>query len=73
MQRGYTQYVCKYNKAHTYRSNYVKAGGHNWNKGRVVKEASPEEDGEKRFTCKVCGAENREDSLEDRAKKNFYR
>ena len=72
MQRGYTEYVCKYDKAHTYRSDYVKAGGHNWNKGRVVKEASPEEDGEKRFTCKVCGAEKTEKILWKTEQKRIF-
>lgn len=60
MNKGYTEYVCKYNKAHTYKADYVKAEGHSWNKGKIVKEATPEENGEKVFTCKVCGEEKKE-------------
>lgn len=57
MKRGYTEYVCKYNKNHIYKSNYVNAGGHTWDKGQITKEATPTENGEKRYTCKVCGEE----------------
>lgn len=63
MQRGYTEYVCKYDKGHSYRSNYVNATGHSWDKGRITKEATPEENGEKRYTCKVCGEEKTEPVL----------
>lgn len=60
MQKGYTQYVCTYNKAHTYKSDYVNATGHTWDKGRIIKEATSKENGEKKFTCKVCGTEKTE-------------
>lgn len=71
MQKGYTEYVCKYNKAHTYRTDYVKALGHSWNKGRIVKEATPKENGEKIVTCKVCGKEKTEAILWESEKKNI--
>lgn len=55
MERGYTKYVCSNNKAHTYVTDYVKATGHSWDTGKVIREASSKKNGEKQYTCKVCG------------------
>ncbi len=34
----------------------VETEEHSWDEGKITKEAGCEEDGEKTFTCKVCGA-----------------
>ena len=33
----------------------IPALGHDWDEGEITKEATPEADGEKTFTCKACG------------------
>ena len=50
---GYTTHTCSCGDSYT--DNEVKAAGHKWDGGKVIKEATKTEEGEKLFTCAVCG------------------
>jgi ribosomal protein L21 len=39
----------------------IKALGHKWDEGKVTKEATPDEKGEKLYTCTVCGEKRTEE------------
>ena len=51
---GYTLYTCKF-CGYQYKENYLKEKGHSWDKGKVVRKATYEEDGLTIYACTVCG------------------
>ena len=53
-QKGYTVHTCG-KCGFKYCDTYTEALGHAWDEGEVTKEASCTENGEKTYTCEVCG------------------
>lgn len=60
IKQGYTKYVCSKDKSHFYYTNYVKKTAHTWDEGRVTKVATTTKEGQKTYTCTVCGLEKTE-------------
>ena len=58
-EQGYTTHTC--GCGDSYVDSYVNALGHSWDEGKVTKEPTEEEKGEKTFTCTRCGATQKED------------
>ena len=52
--RGYTVHTCE-KCGESYKDSHVPALGHDWDNGKVTKEASCTESGEKIYTCGRCG------------------
>ncbi len=72
---GYTEYVCKHNSSHMYRDSYVPAAGedtehiHLWDDGILIKKPTATEDGEKQYTCLICG--QKETQVIDKITSNY--
>ena len=58
--QGYTTYTCLYCDD-SYTDDYVDALGHSWDEGVITQTATATENGEKTFTCTVCGATRTEE------------
>jgi hypothetical protein len=56
---GYTAHICD-KCGHTYKTDEVKATGHSWDEGVVTKEPTETQNGEKVYTCSVCGEKKTE-------------
>ncbi|MDR0492188.1 MAG: hypothetical protein LBH74_00895 [Nitrososphaerota archaeon] len=52
--QGFTTYTCS-RCDDSYVDNYVPALGHNWDTGKVTKNATFDEEGEMTYTCLRCG------------------
>ena len=52
-EQGYTTYTC--HCGNSYVADYVNTLGHSWNEGLVTLQPSDQRDGEKTYTCTVCG------------------
>ncbi len=50
----------------------IKANGHSWNKGKVIKKPTATKEGLRRYTCTVCGA-TKDKAIPRVASKTMYR
>jgi len=57
-EEGYTTHTCSCGDSYT--DSTVAATGHKWDEGKVTKEPTEEAEGEKTFTCSVCGETRKE-------------
>lgn len=56
--KGYTEYKCACGDSYT--ADEKDATGHKWDNGKVTVKPTTEAEGEKTFTCKVCGKTRKE-------------
>lgn len=57
MQEGYTgDTVCDVCGETLKKGSVIPKSEHRWNEGRISKAATTEEEGEKTYTCIICGA-----------------
>lgn len=57
-EQGYTLYTPK--NGTSYKDDFVPAVGHKWDAGVVTREATAAADGERTYTCTVCGEKKTE-------------